>query len=107
DEDNARAGNDSAHKQHDAAQAQLAQDEANNVKAQDDVARYKQMVDKQEISQQQYDQAVATAKASAASVDAARASAAATQQAVAQAQAKLAQAEANLRAARTAPQQIA
>ncbi len=107
DVENARAGIAAARKQYDAALAQLAQAEANNVKAQDDVARYKQLVDKQEISQQQYDQAVATAKASAASVDAARASAAATQQAVAQAQAKLAQAEANLRAARTAPQQIA
>ena len=107
DVENARAGIAAARKQYEAALAQLAQAEANNVKAQDDVARYKQLVDKQEISQQQYDQAVATAKASAASVDAARASAAATQQAVAQAQAKLAQAEANLRAARTAPQQIA
>jgi membrane fusion protein (multidrug efflux system) len=107
DVENARAGIAAARKQYDAALAQLAQAEANNVKAQDDVARYKQLVDKQEISQQQYDQAVATAKASAASVDAARASAAATQQQVIQAQAKLAQAEANLRAARTAPQQIA
>jgi len=107
DVENARAGIAAARKQYDAALAQLAQAEANNVKAQDDVARYKQLVDKQEISQQQYDQAVATAKASAASVDAARASAAAAQQQVIQAQAKLAQAEANLRAARTAPQQIA
>jgi len=31
--------------------------EANNVKAQNDLVRYKQLVDKQEISQQQYDQA--------------------------------------------------
>jgi len=107
DVENARAGIAAARKQYDAALAQLAQAEANNVKAQDDVGRYKQLVDKQEISQQQYDQAVATAKASAASVDAARASAAAAQQQVIQAQAKLAQAEANLRAARTAPQQIA
>ncbi len=107
DVENARAGIAAARKQYDAALAQLVQAEANNGKAQDDVARYKQLVDKQEISQQQYDQAVATAKASAASVDAARASAAAAQQQVIQAQARLAQAEANLRAARTAPQQIA
>ena len=43
----------------------LKQAEANNVKAQNDLVRYKQLVDKQEISQQQYDQAVAAAKASA------------------------------------------
>ena len=48
--------------------------EANDVKAQNDLGRYKQLVDKQEISQQQYDQAVAAARASAAGVEAARAS---------------------------------
>ena len=107
DVENARAGIAAARQQYDAAQAQLAQAEANNVRAQADLVRYKQLVDKQEISQQQYDQAVATARASAASVDAARASSSAAQQQVTQAQARLVQAEANLRAARTAPQQIA
>ncbi len=107
DVENARAGIAAARQQYDAARAQLAQAEANNVRAQADLARYKQLVDKQEISQQQYDQAEATARASAAAVDAARASAAAAEQQVTQAQAKLAQSEANLRAARTAPQQIA
>lgn len=107
DVENNRAGIAAARQQYDAANAQLAQAEANNVKAQADLVRYKQLVDKQEISQQQYDQAVATARASAAAVDAARASASAARQQVNQAQAKLAQAEANLRAARTAPQQIA
>ncbi len=107
DVENARAGIAAARQQYDAARAQLAQAQANNVKAQADLVRYKQLVDKQEISQQQYDQAVATAGASAASVDAARAAAAAAQQQVTQAQARLAQAESNLRAARTAPQQIA
>jgi membrane fusion protein, multidrug efflux system len=107
DVENTRAGIVAARQQYDAANAQLAQAEANDVKAQADLVRYKQLVDKQEISQQQYDQAVATARASAAAVDAARASASAARQQVNQAQAKLAQAEANLRAARTAPQQIA
>lgn len=107
DVDNARAGIMAARQQYDAANAQLMQAEANNVKAQNDLVRYKQLVDKQEISQQQYDQAVASAKASAASVDAARANAAAAQQQVTQAQAKLAQAEANLRASQTVPQQMA
>jgi membrane fusion protein (multidrug efflux system) len=107
DVENARAGIAAARQQYDAAIAQLAQAEANNVKAQNDLVRYKQLVDKEEISQQQYDQAVAAAKASAASVDAARANASAAQQQVTQAQAKLAQAQANLRAAQTAPQQMA
>ena len=74
-------------------------------KAQNDVGRYKQLVDKQEISHQQYDQAVAAARSSAAGVAAARASAAAAEQQVAQAQAKRDQMDANLRAAETAPQQ--
>ena len=64
DVENARAGISVAQDQYDAAKAQLAQAEANDVKAQNDVVRYKQLVDKQEISQQQYDQAVATARAS-------------------------------------------
>jgi membrane fusion protein (multidrug efflux system) len=107
DVENARAGIGAARQQYDAANAQLAQAEANNARAQSDLARYKQLVDKQEISQQQYDQAVATAKADAAAVDAARASAAAARQQVTQAQARLGQAEAMLRSANTAPQQVA
>jgi membrane fusion protein (multidrug efflux system) len=107
DVENARAGISAARQQFDAANAQLAQAEANNVKAQNDLVRYKALVDKQEISQQQYDQALAAARANAATVDAAKANAAAAQQQVAQAQAKLAQAQANLRASQTVPQQMA
>ena len=44
------------------------QAQANDVKAQNDLARYKELVGKQEISEQMYDQAVAAAKASTASV---------------------------------------
>jgi membrane fusion protein (multidrug efflux system) len=107
DVENTRAGIAAARQQFDAAKAQLVQAEANNVKAQSDLVRYKQLVDKQEISQQQYDQAVATAGANAAAVDAARASAAAAEQQVNQALARLGQAEATLRSAGTAPQQVA
>ncbi|MBZ5704287.1 MAG: HlyD family secretion protein [Acidobacteriia bacterium] len=107
DVENARAGIAAARQQYASGRAQLAQAEANNVKAQSDLVRYKQLVDKQEISQQQYDQAVATAQANAAAVDAARASAAAAEQQVNQAQARLGQAEAMLRSAGTAPQQVA
>ena len=101
-----RAGIAAARQQYEAAKAQLAQAVANDVKAQNDLGRYRQLVDKQEISQQQYDQAVAASRASAAAVDAARATADAAQQQVTQAQGKLVQAEANLSSARTAPRQM-
>src|SRR5581483_10831098 len=104
---NAQAGIAGARKQYDATVAQQAQAEANNEKAQSDLVRYKLLVDKQEISQQQYDQALAAARAAAATVEAARASASAAQQEINQAQARLAQAEANARYARTGPQQVA
>ncbi|HZZ14760.1 MAG TPA: HlyD family secretion protein [Candidatus Sulfotelmatobacter sp.] len=102
----ARAGIAAARQQFEAAKAQRDQAEANNVKAQNDLGRYKQLVDKQEISQQQYDQAVAASKASEASVQAARAMADAAQSQVIQAQGKLADAEANWRNAQTAPKQM-
>ena len=105
--DSARAGIQAARQQAEAAQAQLQQAEANDVKAQNDLGRYKQLVDKQEISRQQYDQAVAASGASAAAVRAARANADAAVQQITQAQGKLAQAEANWRNANTAPKQMA
>ncbi|HVW87088.1 MAG TPA: HlyD family secretion protein, partial [Bryobacteraceae bacterium] len=73
--------------------AQVRQAEADNVKAQADLARYKQLVAKDEISQQQYDQAEATAKAMTAAVDARKASAEASKRNVEAAQAKLQQAQ--------------
>jgi membrane fusion protein, multidrug efflux system len=102
----ARAGIAAAKQQFEAAKAQRDQAEANNVKAQNDLVRYKQLVDKQEISLQQYDQAVAAATANAAAVNAARAMADSAQSQVTQAQDKLLQAEANWRNAQTAPQQM-
>jgi membrane fusion protein (multidrug efflux system) len=102
----ARAGIQVAQQQFEAAKAQLQEAQANNVKAQNDLVRYKQLVDKQEISEQQYDTAIAAAKASAASVEAARASADAAQQQVTQAQGKLVQAQANQSQANTAPRQM-
>jgi membrane fusion protein, multidrug efflux system len=107
DVQNARAGISVAQKQYDAAVAQLAQAQATDVKAQNDVVRYKQLVDKHEISAQLYDQAVAAAKASTANVAAASASVEAGLQQVAQAHARLSQAEANLRSSLTGPQQVA
>jgi len=106
DVDSARAGIQAARQQFDAAKAQLQQAQANDVKAQNDLGRYQQLVTKQEISQQQFDQATAAAKASTAAVEAARANADAAQQQVIQAQGKLVQAQANFRYAATAPRQM-
>lgn len=104
---NANAGIISAEKQLAASHAQVEQAEANDVKAQDDLQRYKRLVEKQNVSEQTYDQALAGAKASTASVAAARANEAAAGQAVQQAKERLTQAEANQRAAQTGPQQVA
>ena len=106
DVNSARAGIQVAEQQLQAAKAQLAEAQANDVKAQNDLGRYKQLIDKQEISQQQYDQATAAARASTATVEAARANVDAAQQQVTQARGKLVQAEANYRYANTAPKQM-
>jgi len=100
----AQAGIAAAHQQFEAAKSQIVQADANNTKAQNDLLRYKLLIDKQEISQQQYDQAVASAQASAATLQAARASADAYAAQIVQAQSKLQQAGADLRTAGTAPQ---
>ncbi len=107
DIDDAQAGIVAALQQHDAAQAQLLEAQANNQKAQNDLARYKLLVDKQEISEQLYDQAVAAAASGNASVAAAKANASAADQQVTQARARLAQAEATYRSSQTGPQQVA
>ncbi len=107
DVQNANAGIAWAQQQLDAARAQVEEAEANNVRVQTDLARYKQLVDKQEISQQQYDEAVAAAKTSTATLAAARASSVAAEQTIRQWQSKLTQAQANLKSAETAPQQLA
>jgi membrane fusion protein (multidrug efflux system) len=100
------AGIIAAQQQVAAAHAELQQAEANDVKIQDDVGRYKSLLDKQEVAAQVYDQAVAAAKASTASIAAARANESAAEQQVQQAQSRLASSEANQRFAETAPQQV-
>jgi membrane fusion protein, multidrug efflux system len=107
DVEGARAGVIAAEKQLAAAHAQVEQAAANDVKAQDDLKRYKLLVDKQEISEQIYDQSLAAARASTANVAAAHANEEAASQAVQQARSRLSQAEANHRSAQTGPQQVA
>ena len=104
--DNAQAAIAAAQEQYDAQRADLTSAEADNTRAQRDLQRYRELVAKKEISEQQYDQAVATAASSAASVQAARAGVAAAEQAVTQAKARLAQAQADLRSAETGPRQV-
>src|SRR5262245_56201251 len=101
------AGVKAAEKQHGAAKAQLEEARANDVKAQQDLLRYKTLVDQEEVARQVYDTAVAAARAATATVDAASANADATRQSVDQARSVLASAEASHRAAQTAPKQIA
>jgi membrane fusion protein (multidrug efflux system) len=103
---NARAGISAAEQQLAASQAAVLQAQANSAKAQDDVKRYKQLVDKQEISEQVYVQAVQTSNGATAAVQAATANVQAAQDAVRQAQSRLAQASASVESAQTGPQQI-
>ena len=104
--EDARAAIAATEKQLAAAHQQVEAAEANDVKAQDDLRRYKLLVDKREVSQQIYDQALATAKASTANVAATRASESAAQQFVQEAQSRLTQATANQEYAQTGPQQV-
>jgi len=104
--EDARAAVSAAEKQLAASHQQVEAAQANDVKAQDDLRRYKLLVDKREVSQQIYDQALAAAKASAATVAAAQASESAAREGVQQAQSRLAQATANHDYARTGPQQV-
>ena len=103
----AHASVEQAQQQLKAAEAQVAQADANNVKAQADLARYTPLVQKDVISKQQYDAAVA----SAAAAEAALANAKAGQQAAADgirvAREREAGSVAQLRYAQTGPQQVA
>ena len=81
-----------AQKQAQAAEARVAQARANEVKSQLDVDRYTPLVEKDVISKQQFDAAVATAAANKAAVLEAEATVIAQQAAVTQAIQKLSQA---------------
>ena len=92
----------------DSAAARLAEAEANNAKAQSDLARYKILIANEEVSQQEFDQIEATAKAQSANVAAARSSLASANRVVDQRKAQLQQAQSRLgQYQKTAPQQVA
>jgi len=103
----ARAAVSQAEQQLDAAKARVAQADANNVKAQQDLARYRPLVEKDVISKQQFDAAVAAANAASASLADARASQQAAQDGVRVARQREIQSMAMLKYAQTGPQQVA
>src|SRR5260221_11295199 len=88
-----------------AALAHLEQAEATDLRAKDDFHRYRLLVEKREVAEQVYDQALAAARSSTAAVAAARANESAAQQFVQQARSRLEQAVANHESAGTGPPQ--
>src|SRR5438270_372298 len=95
----AQANLSSAERQVEVARARLREAEANHTKAAADLARFKQLVEKDEIPKQQYDSAVAAGAAARATVDSAQAS-------VSSAESQVAQARAQVQSAGTGPQQV-
>ncbi|HUO30128.1 MAG TPA: HlyD family secretion protein [Bryobacteraceae bacterium] len=92
----ARAAESAAEHDRDTAAARLAEAEANNAKAQADLARYKILIANEEVSRQEYDQIDATAKAQAANVAASRSAVASAARIVDQRRAQVAEAESHL-----------
>jgi membrane fusion protein, multidrug efflux system len=91
----------------DAAKARVVQAQANATKSAADLERYKPLVEKDVISKQQFDAAVAAADANKAALVEAKANVVAAEDAVRVAKDRLAQSEAQLKTAQTAPQQVA
>jgi len=105
---------DAARARLNSAQAKVREAGANFVRAQRDLERMKALVAKEEVSQQQYDLAVAAAESYRAQVDSAEAQVHEAEQGVrvaesqvAQQQARLLQAQTAVKSAGTAPQQVA
>jgi membrane fusion protein (multidrug efflux system) len=102
-----QAGVAQAEKQLEAAHAMVTQAAANNTKAQSDLERYKPLVEKDVISKQQFDAAVAAADAAKAALADALANEQAAADGVRLAHDKELQAQAMLKYAETGPQQVA
>lgn len=106
DVNNSQAALSAARKNLDGAKAKEQSAIATNIKAQNDVQRYKRLVERDIISKQQFDAAVAAADSAQADVDSAHDNVIAAQEGVTEAEAKLVQAQANLRNAGTGPRQV-
>jgi len=102
-----RAGVEQAEQQLQSARARVAQAKAGNTKAQADLERYKPLVEKDVISKQQFDAAVAAADAARAALSDARHSEQAAEQGVKVARERETQAKAGLKFAQTGPEQVA
>ncbi len=95
-----------AEHQLEASRAQVAQADANYIKAKLDVERYTPLVQRDVISKQQFDQAVATAAADEAALNQAKSNVAAAESSVRMAQATVQANQARLRNAQTGPRQV-
>jgi membrane fusion protein (multidrug efflux system) len=104
---NAQAALEAAEQNRQAQAARLAEAEANNVKAQADLARYRTLVAKDEVSREEYDRRVAEAAAAAAVVRAQSAAVDAARKSIDQRRAALQQAQARLQqAVDNAPEEV-
>jgi membrane fusion protein, multidrug efflux system len=104
----AQAALAAAERDRESSEAKLAESQANNARAQADLTRYKLLIAKEEVSQQEYDQIAAAAKAQAATVSANQAALQSAGRTVDQRQAQLAQAQSKLaQYQHNAPRQIA
>ncbi|MDQ2711862.1 MAG: HlyD family secretion protein [Acidobacteriota bacterium] len=105
---NTEAALAAAQRDRESSSAKLAEADANNARAQADLARYKLLIAKEEVSQQEYDQILAAAKAQTATVTANAAGVQSAAHIVDQRQAQLQQAQSRLtQYQRNAPGQIA
>ena len=96
-----------AEQQYQSRLAMLREAEANDAKAQLELVRYRGLVQKEEVSHEQYDNYVAAAKTQAASVAAAQASAEAARKSIEQSRAQLSQVQARLEESkRNAPRNV-
>ncbi len=103
----AQSGVVAAQRQVEASQQQVVEAEANAVKLNKDVERYRQLLGKREISQQQFDQAIAAAAAANATVSARKAELAAAQAQVKMAESRIEQANAAVKNAQATPNMVA
>jgi membrane fusion protein, multidrug efflux system len=103
----AEAAVEAAEKEAAAAHARVLEAMAENVKAQDDVTRYRLLLVKEEVPKQVYDHAYAAAATDVAAIAAAEADEAAAQQAVQEAHSRLAEAQAHYEDAEAGPQRVA
>jgi membrane fusion protein (multidrug efflux system) len=105
---NAEAALSAAKSDYEGAVAKLRQAEATNQKSQSDLVRYKQLLDKQEIANSDYDQYLSSARSQEAAVNAAAASADSYKKVILQREAQLVQQHAKYQqTASNAPRQVA